>query len=458
MKLSLVINLAVVCFRRPVEAVSGGRLFALLLAAFLLAGPHCLPAWAAFRFTPFVRVESGFDDNVRLTQEARSDFYVTANPGFSLDWREPTSQLRLAGDLRYSEYYRLSEYTQVDGGNASLVWDYMPSPRWKFQLYDKFSSTYDSPEVDEQGRLVLVRGDSGRRDSNTAGAQVRHNFSPDDYVAAEMRTSQTSYTEEGVEDSRNHYFKFSGAHRLNVDWRADAAGFWSHSDYERSDDTNYLGGSASLVRALGPTMEAMLTLGYTEVKTITDDPFIRQSRDYKTYRAGLGFAHKVSPAFRWDAAAGWAYVDADREANQAAGDTQPVFSASASWSGQRWQLNANVFSSLGEQEVVGENLGLTLSHGMGVNYSYELSKHWKLSVNAAYVFNDYKQNTLRTGLQSGGDVESIMAGMALSWQFARRASLILDYRYLSRDSEDDRDDREQNRIFLTLVYEHPYRW
>jgi len=433
-----------------------GLLTALMIG--VLAGWPFSLAWGAFHFTPFIRAELGYDDNVRLQSQARSDFFITANPGFSLDWADPTSKLALSGDIRYSKYYRLSEYTQVDGGNGSITWDYMPSPRWKFQAYDKYSSTYDPPEVDEEGRLLLVRGDSGRRDRNTAGVSLQRNFGPNNFVGAFFRSSQDTFASDSVENSQRHEAGLSAGHRLGPDWRVEADGSYYLEDFERSEDINHLKGSASLVRMLGPTSAAMLNLGYSQVRADTDDPLVRQARDYEVYRAGVGYGNKVSPTFQWNAAVGWAQVSGNRQANQAAGTGYPTFSGDVSWSGQRWRFTMNAYSSLGEQEIIGENLGLTLAHGAGMGFSYDLAKRWIIAANASYVHNDYKQDPGLAGLQPGQDADSFIGSMLLSWQFTRRASLELNYRHLTRDSQNNKDDRTQNRILLILKYEHPYRW
>lgn len=416
------------------------------------------PARASFHFTPFVRAEIGYDDNVRLRSEARSDFYVTANPGFSLDWAEPTSKLALRGDIHYSEYYRLSEYTQVDGGNGSLTWDYTPSPYWKMQVFDKYTSTYDAPEVDEDGRLILVRGDSGRRDRNTAGMSLRRNFGPQSFIGANARTTHNTYTSDTVDDSQKHEFGLSAGHRLSPDWRVEADGYYNYDDYEHSEDINRTRGSASLVRMLGPTATAMLTLGYTQVRAETDNPAVRQARDYEVYRADVGVSHKVSPTFEWNAAVGWSQVDGDRQANDAAGKGYPTFMADVTWTGQRWRFTINAYKSLGEQEIIGQNLGLTISHGGGITFSYDLAKRWRISANAAYVHNDYTQDPSLAGVEPGQDTDSFVGGVILSWKVTRRASLALNYRHLTRDSQDDRDDRTQNLVFLIFTYEVPYRW
>ncbi len=441
--------------RCPWSCLGGWVLPAGLLVLLVLG---VRPALAAFSFTPFVRAEMGYDDNVHLQRVARSDFFFAVKPGASLAWQEPTSKVTLRGDLRYVEYYRLSEFTQVDSGNASLSWDYEPSRRWKLRLYDAFSATYDVPQFDDEGRLVAVRADLGRRDRNTLGLAVQHNFGPQSFLATELRSSYNTYTSDEVEDSQIHQFNLSGGHRLGPDWRAEAKGYWFYNDYQRSVDISNRGGSFSLVRMLGPTKDAMLTLGYSEVRANTDNPEVRSARDYETYRAGVTFVHRVSPTFRWDASLGWAQVEGSQEANQAAGHGYPTFTANLAWSGQRWRLAGFAYTSLGEQELVGENLGLTLSHGVGFTFAYDLAKRWRLVLNASYLRNDYKQDPRLAGLQPDQDTESILAGLLLSWRLTRRMSLALDYRYLIRDAENDDDDRSQNRVMLILTYEHPYRW
>jgi hypothetical protein len=238
----------------------------------------------------------------------------------------------------------------------------------------------------------------------------------------------------------------------------EADGYYNYDDYERTEDINRTRGSASLVRMLGPTASAMLTLGYTQVRAETDNPSVRKARDYEVYRAGFGYSDKVSPTFQWNAAVGWSQVDGDRQANDAAGTGYPTFSADMRWTGQRWRFTVNAYKSLGEQEVIGENLGLTLAHGGGMSFSYDLAKRWRITADASYVHNDYKQDPSLAGLQPGEDTDSFIGSLILTWRLTRRATLAFNYRHLTRDSQNDDDDRTQNRLFLVLTFENPYRW
>jgi outer membrane protein assembly factor BamA len=424
----------------------------LLLVAALPAG--------AFTFTPYVDLRLGYDDNVRLKQQARGDAFVSLKPGLRLSWGRPSQQLNASASLEYTEYYRLSEYTGLQGGQVEVSYRRQFSPRWRVYAWERFSSSFDQEDVDEQGRLIRVRGDTGRRDRNTVGVRLRHDYGRARLVSLSYTHNYSSSTVESVEEVTVHQLDARWVHALGPDWQVSAEGFFYRDDYQKSPDLNRYGGEVSLARMFGPTRQALLTLGYQGTQADTDDPVVRQARDYEIYSASLGYSHKMSPTWGWRVAAGWSQVSGDSRGNQAAGQGYPTFQASLDFSGQRWEVSLYAKSDLGEYDLLGENSGLTLSHSVGARLNYELARHWSLALNAGWTRDNYKQAPTLAGTDENlqGDIDSYSLGGRLSWQVTRRAALSLDYRYLCRDAENDDDDRTQNRVLLILTVDKPYRW
>ena len=449
------------------------------LGIILLIG-LCLPAAVrAATFTPSLNTQMGYTDNVRTTDSPQGDAFVTISPGFKLETGRPSNRLVAAGDLNYSHYYRLSEYTQIEGGNLFLAYLHQLSAKTQVQMKNVLSSTYDAPVEQalpafgaqpglpdqisaptgrEPRELVRVRTKGGRRDQNTTTVQGQHRFGPHDLVYAGYSYIYTQNTDAAAEDSRAHLMEGGGAMRLAPHWRAEANLSGTRTDYDKSDGVDRYRANAALVNMLGPKKEASLRLGYEDIHSEANDPGKSQARSYKIYDVALGYTHQASPALNWGLSAGWSTVEGDKQANQAAGDNFPTFHGWLTYKGKRFTGTIYGQHSLGEYDIYGDNSGLTLSSRVGVNFSYQLAQHWTLNLMASYIRDNYKQDPALAGTDQSGNVDTLLAGLALSWQFTRHAWLSLDYRFLDTDGEFDKDDRRQNRVLLMLTVENPYRW
>lgn len=434
---------------------------------------------AGATFTPSINAQLGYTDNVRFQDPPCGDAYVTVSPGFKLETGRPSRRLLAQGKLDYSEYYRLSEYSRIEGGFFNLGYLHQFSPKTQIQLRNDFSSTYDAPVEDlvatygaPQGlpdeitlptkdtprELERIRTKGGRRDQNTTSVQGQHRFGRQDLIFAGYSYTRTRNTDDDAEGSDTHRVKGGLTKRLGPLWRAEMNGSGETTDYERSATVDRYRATASLVRMLGPKKEAMVSLGYDDVRSNDTDPDKRQARSYKIYSASLGYTHHVSPTLSWGASGGWSSVDGEKQGNLAAGDNYPTFYGWLTYKARRWSGYFYAQHSLGEYDVYGDNSGLTLTSRIGGRLTYQLARHWTLNLNAAYVRNNYKQDPTLAGTDQSGDVDSILAGLSLSWHMARHVWLSLDYRFIDNDGEYDIDDRRQNKVVLMLSVDHPYRW
>lgn len=427
---------------------------ALLLVAFW-APASTAPA---FTFTPGVTVKLGYDDNVRLRKNPRADWFTTISPNFSIRSGQAGKVLDIQANIDYTQYYRLNEETGLDGGQFNLGFSWEPSPQWRWDFSNRFSSTYDAPEYDERGAVVRIRETGTRQDRNVTRVGFTHEYGEERTIGAAYSLGYNSNTDETQEKSMVHRVKVTAKHRFNPDWRGEMDLGFFHDDYEKSADNNQYRASALMAYLIGPSKEVLLSLNFQEVKADSDDPSVRQARDYQTLNASLGFAHEYSPTFKWEANLGWSRTEGDQRSNQAAGKGFPTGRLRINYTAQRWNLMLYTQADLGEYDVLGENAGLTYSQRAGGSFNYDIAPLWSLSLQADYIRDNYKQDFLSADTTERGDVDSIILGAVLNWRLSRDISLGLDYRYLNRDSTKDNDDREQNRVMLILTAKTPRRW
>ena len=428
------------------------------------AGLVCLllvalsPPAFAYTLTPGVTVRLGFDDNVRLTRSPRSDFFVRISPSLGLQGGEPARLLELNVQVDYDHYLRLNEETRLEGGSLNFRYHYEPSQNWRWDFSNNFRSTYDAAEIDEQGDLIRVRERTGRLDRNASRVAFEHDFGQGRSISGGYALGINRRSDEELENSIVHQGQLAGAYRFNPDWRSELEINYYVDDYEKSVDQHRLQARGTLAHMMGPSREALLTLGYQQLRAISDDPALVKARDYDIYSASVGYTHSVSPTLDWQINLGWSWVSGDSRSNQAAGSTFPTCSLRIDWLGRRWSFSLNASTDLGEYDLLGENTGLTFSQRIASLFKYDLAPRWTMSLRAEFVRDNYKQDPLLAQTERRGDVDSLLLGAVIDWQMTRDITLGLDYRFLNRDAEDDSDDRSQNQIMLVLKAQKPSRW
>lgn len=407
--------------------------------------------------TPFLNVSLSYDDNVRLRQNPRADAYLTISPGFRAQLGRPQNRLTVNGRMNYSHYFRLKEYTQIEGGSLGASYVREPSPNWHWEVSDYFNSTYDSAVVTEEGNLIRVQPGEGRQDQNTFRVSVEHTASKRDSAFARYWHFYNTGTQEDYEDSQGHRLNLGFSRKLAAKWQGDAQLTAGRDIYSRSADANRMTVDATLSHYIGPSREVFLTLGYNISRPVDDNAPSANDRDYTVFTASLGHSWAVSPTFSWGASVGWSQVEGQvQDVSRGGGD--PIFSIWVRTSGKRWQFNARVESRFVDYNFAGDVSGLSYSHRGGMSFSYELARHWRLNMVADYIMDDFSNREITLVNQNTGKVNTLHLGASLWWQFSRYSTLMLDYRHLDRDAENDNDDRSQNRIMLILNLQYPFGW
>ncbi len=438
-----------------------GGLGTLVLAVGLALS--CLAGWpgqaqAGTIFTPSISVGMGYDDNVRLQRNPRADSFVQVRPAVSLETGRPSNKLILQAKAAMEYYRRLDQFNGFRSGDVSARWNYAPSQRWNFEVANTFSSSYDQAEFFDTGELARVRDDTGRRDRNTTSLRSAYAWGPHSHLDLGYSYSIISNESESQENAVYHTATLGLVQRLATDYRGEVSLSGSHDDYERTVDVERATVDARLVRMFGPTSEGFVGATGSTTRAITDDPARRRARDYDTYGGQVGYKHSFSPRLTAEAVAGWTIVEGESSSNSASGKGYPTGRVSLTYRQQRWRAMAYARASLEESQAQGDNTGLVDRRSAGVMLDMDLAQHWSMQLNADYINDDYKQNPQSAGTVGRGDVDAVRLGGVLNYHLARHWRLSLDYRYLNRDSEDDTDDRSQNRVLFLVTTEYPWRW
>lgn len=425
-----------------------------LVLAFLapgLAGAGLIKPWA--------EAGLGYDDNVRLKQEARADGFVQGTAGLTVDMGPETNRLELSGALTYAQYFRLTDESGIQSGNAGVRWRRRFSPAWMMELSNRYNTTVDPVEETDTGAIARVRNTSSRRDRDTTRIMGEYRWGDMSRLSAGYTYTWTDSSEENDDVANYHQVDMGFSQRLGTDHRVEADGKAVHDDYQTTPDVNRTNLSARLVRMFGPLREAFVGLSYDRADSLSDDPVVTKARDYQTYGAQLGWVHKVSPALDYRLVGGWSQVDADSKANASSGKGYPTMDAKITYRQKKWEAEAHATASLGEYDFLGDNSGLTVTQRVGGSWRWNFAKHWFINLLADYIHDDYEQDpTLADTSGTQGVVDTTRVGMILRWQLSKDLALKLDYRYLNRDAEQDDDDRSQNRVLLLLTSEWPRRW
>jgi hypothetical protein len=199
-------------------------------------------------------------------------------------------------------------------------------------------------------------------------------------------------------------------------------------------------------------------LGYQDVRAAEELPPAAQGREYQQYTVTAGFNQEVSPVFGWSASAGYSWVEGDTRGNQAAGQKAPVASFNARYKGPNWRTGVYASSDLGEYDVLNENLGLAYTHRVGAYFAYELSRRTRFTLNATWVRSNYKLAPESRHLLAGrSDEESAVLGFNATHELSRWSTISFSYRHVQRWSEDETDDRTQNRFIIQFTMYHRYQ-
>lgn len=419
-----------------------------------------LPAGAGIIFTPSISAGVGYDDNVRQQRVRRGDGFVTARPAATLEAGKPTNLLQVAASAQFDRYYRLHNYDGFQNGDITARWRYLPSRIWAWEAYNTFTSSFDQAEFDDTGNFSRVRQPSGRRDRNTTGARLTRLLGPGgSQITAGYAYTITRNEQPTVEDQTGHHADLGLAYRLTPRYRANLNLSADQDDYERSSDVQRGTAEARLAYLFNSLDEVWAGVVVGGSRSLSDVSTIQQGRDYTYYSPRLGFKKAFSPKWEMEGYAGATYVDGQQSANSAAGEYAPVGSLQMTYREKLWLFRLSGMASMDESQSLGQNTGLVDRKQVGASLDLRPQPRWRFSLGADWTRDDFKQNS-QAGISPSnqGHAEYWRLYSLAAYQLTQHWSLKLDYRYLTRASENDTDNLEQNRVVLTMDYDLPFRW
>ncbi len=435
------------------------KLFVLAASALaLLAMPAAGPVVAAI-ITPGVTTGVGYDDNVRLRKTPQSDFFAFITPRLDITAGPPDNELQANFGLSYSHYLKLTEYTRIESGYARLQYHHEFSKVTWFEVFDNYSTTYDPVEVTDTGGLIRVTDTEIRRTINTIGTRFQHNYDPFSHIMGEYFFLYRNGSGDTDNEVYANQVQLGWLHALNPQHHLGLVFTGRHDDWETSPNITEEKADATYYWLPDRRKTFYATVGGKIVRADDDNAAVRTARDYDIITAGLGYSHRYSPRLEWNIGAGWSHVEGDAATNAAAGSGFPVFNASITYRGQVWEIEGHAKATLDEYDFVGDNTGLTRTQSVGGYWRWYMARHWTFLLYADYIRDDYQQDPTTSGTDyTQGVIDTTRFGTRVDWRIVKDATISLDYRFLDRNAENDKDDRQQNRILLYLDYRWPNRW
>ncbi|MBI5522109.1 MAG: hypothetical protein HY910_05715 [Desulfarculus sp.] len=426
----------------------------------MLAALAPAAAWAGIIFTPSISAGVGYDDNVRQQKARRGDGFVTTRPAATLEAGKPNNLFQVSASAQFDKYYRLHNYDGFQNGDITARWRYLPTRIWAFEAYNSFSSSYDQEEIDETGGFTRVRPASGRRDRNTTGARVTRLLGPGgSQLTAGYSYAITRNENPTLEDQASHHADLGLTYRLSPRYRTSLFLTGDQDDYERSSDVQRGTAEARLAYLFNSHDEVWAGAVVGGSRSLSDTGSIQQGRDYTYYSPRLGFKKAFSPKWELEGYGGVTYVEGEKSANSASGEYAPVGNLQLTYREKLWLFRVSTLASMDENQSLGQNTGLVDRKQVSASLDVRPAARWRLGFGADWVRDDYKQNQ-RAGISPTtlGYAEYWRFYSLASYQFTQHWSVKLDYRYLTRYSENDTDNLEQNRVVLSMDYELPFRW
>lgn len=431
-------------------------------ACCLAAAALCCWAWAtpaaADTVTPRIKVSTGYDDNIRLLGESKKDGFFTITPGLSVETGRASNRLVLDGSVQYSYYLEQDEFTGFDGGTLNAGWTYQPSPTTTFEVQNRFSSSYDPVLGDDTGAAAQSRIVRGRHDRNVASVRLSHQFGPRSSVYAGYSYTYNYYEDDDAEGGNQHSVNTGVSYKMGNSLVGEVSATATRDSYDRSDTVDRVSGQVKATYLVDQTQEAFAAFSYTTAMSQAEDPVLRDAREYQVYGISFGYMQRVTPTFDWQASVGYSRVEGDPTYNEMAGSGYPTLNVRTSYKGERFTLTGRAEVYLGEYGYLGENSGLTVTQRFGATGMFELSRYWTFTLSGDFIRDRAQQKAEAAGLDSIGDVDTILITSILSYQVTENSNVGLEYRYLRRDAELDSNDERQNRVLLFYSSRWPNKW
>jgi len=396
--------------------------------------------------TPSISVSETYDDNIYLDpQNERSDYITALSPGIALDMKKSRSELVLSYVPSFVFYGKNSEEnTTRHLGNITYRQDI--EQRWKFQLTDTYVRSEEPLETTEG--IETIRRTRNPYQRNTGEARMTYLFGPEDKFTAGYRNDLLINEDPTIEDGTIHE-PFVDLVKWFDKWNGMGLSYrYSVGEFTRDDgninESDYTGHDPAIryLHRWSPQLSGFVSYAYS-TRDFDQSTF---REDYDVHTATIGGEKQFSPQSSLSAEVGYFIQEADRSENEN-GLSYRVFYRQGY---QRARFLVGVSGGWDEQYLEAENRGFVRYRSYEASGEYQFLERLTGYAGGLYRQDKYQQNSI--------DTDSWRTSAGIKWAFHRYLSLMLDYTYSTRDSDDPADEYDVNRVMVVLTGSKPYQW
>lgn len=398
-----------------------------------------------YTLTPSLSVSETYDDNIYLDpQDEQSDYITAISPGISLNMASPRSELLLSYVPSFVFYGKNSE-ENTTRHLGSVTYRQDIEQHLKFEFTDTYVRSEEPLETTEG--IETVRRTRNPYQRNTGEARMSYLFGPEDSFTAGYSNDLLINEDPTLEDGTIHepfadFIKwFDKRHGMGLSYR------YSVGDFDRDDDgptSDYTGHDPAIryLHRVDPQLSGYLSYAYTTRDF--DNTIFRE--DYDVHTAMVGVEKLFSAQTSLTAAVGYFIQEPERSDNES-GPAYNVFFRQAY---QRGRFLVGVAGGWDEQYLEAENRGFVEYRSYEASGEYQFLEKLSGYAGALYREDMYQQVDI--------DTDSWRANAGIRWAFHRYVSLMFDYTYSTRDSDDPDDEYDNNRFMVVLTGSKPYVW
>ncbi len=399
-------------------------------------------------FQPRVTVTEEYTDNVDLSEsDEESDFITTIQPGFTLSAIGQTKGLSISYDPAYSWYADHAEYDTLRH-SANMTGYSLLSRNARIDITDTF--LYTEEPLDSLDTVDIPDDRTGREPyyNNTATIALSNRFGPADVVTLAYQYAVLENEDEAnqEEDSQEHTPSISWEYALSDRVINQGRVAFTRGEFDVADDfERYF---SSLQLRWQATRNVAAGVSYEHTALFFDQV---EDNNYHIDYPSLDLFYQSGADTNLSVSVGYLWIEREKE-----DDEEGILLSSEIaqiWPFRRGSFSINATSGYDEAFSTQDNLGLLIFYEGGAELGYEILEDILASISASYrrdIFlntDDEREDTTTLG------------GVAISYNRIRYVSATVSYDYRLRDSSEEDQGYQENRISLRITFtpEQPIR-
>ena len=428
------------------------RSWVLGLAVFALWADLAV-AQQQYTLTPSISVSETFDDNIYLAakgQGRRSDYITTVSPGILFDMQTLRTGLQLNYVPSIVRYARDDENDTVRH-LGRIAFRQSVTEHLRLDVTDDYIKSEDP--LDSYPGVFGVRQTRNPYQRNTGEARGTYSFGPENTFSAGYRNSLLINEDPAVDDGTIHEpfldlaYWFDKTNGLAFTYRYTVGTF--EGEEGREPQADYTGHTPGVryTRRFSPQTSGYASYTYATRDFDQDDVNVLSSQDFSVHSWMVGVDHQVDP--QTNVTAGIGYFAQNSDSDLVEDESGFSYNAFYTRRFQRGRVRVGGMGGWDEQYLQAENRGFVKF------YSAEASgDYFFLEKVSGYAGVLYRNNQYQDGLKEN----DFRGNAGIRWAFHRYISLVLDYNYTTRSSDDPLNEYDDNRLMLMVTASKPYKF